>query len=135
MALEHGLKKASELTEVPYATVRQWESRRKRRAIKQAKTIITQAGVEPVTVSQSPTIALVADNLAKELQENGKETKLSLSRSARRMAKDAELANLKHSPYVHKVAQIAATVNPELYAQDKGTDPSKIAVNIAILGT
>jgi hypothetical protein len=73
------------------------------------------------------------DILLQEIAENGKETKLSLSRSARRMAKDAENATLRHSPYVHRVAQTAALVNPELY-QDKGKEPSQVAVNIAILG-
>ena len=36
------------------------------------------------------------------------ETKLSLARSARRMAKDAEEATLREAPYVHKAAQVAS---------------------------
>lgn len=51
------------------------------------------------------------DILLEELAENEKETKLSLSRSAKRMAKDAEQATLKHAPYVNQVAKTAALVH------------------------
>ncbi len=42
------------------------------------------------------------------LQEHERETRLSLARSARRMAKDAEQATLRKAPYVHKAAQVAS---------------------------
>jgi hypothetical protein len=125
------MQKASELSGVPYDLVRQWESRRKRRAIKQANLITSNAGV---TVSHTPTITIAADKLETEIQENGRETKLSLSRAAKRMAKDSESATLRHAPFVKAAAQTAAIVNPELYAS-KDKDQAQVAVNIAILGS
>lgn len=56
----------------------------------------------------SPNALSPADVLANVLQEHERETKLSLARSARRMAKDAERATLRESPYVHKAAQVAS---------------------------
>jgi len=50
----------------------------------------------------------VPQSLAAILQEHERETKLSLARSARRMAKDAEQATLREAPYVHKAAQVAS---------------------------
>jgi hypothetical protein len=50
------------------------------------------------------------------------------------MAKDAESVTLREAPYVHKAAQVASIVNPELYAS-KDKDATQVAVNIAILGS
>ena len=47
-------------------------------------------------------------SIASILAEHERETKLSLARSARRMAKDAEQATLRQAPYVHKAAQVAS---------------------------
>jgi hypothetical protein len=52
-----------------------------------------------------------ADVLSEILAEHEKETRISLARSARRMAKDAEEARLRDSPYVQKVAQVAGIVH------------------------
>lgn len=93
LVMEHGLQKASELSGVSYDLVRQWESRRQRKE----KRIVTNV-TNPVQQ--------VADRLQDELADNEKETRLSLSRYARRAAKDAEQATLKDAPYVHKAAQI-----------------------------
>jgi hypothetical protein len=71
------------------------------------KTAAQRALAKPVT-SVSPTALSPADALASVLQEHERETKLSLARSARRMAKDAEEATLREAPYVHKAAQVAS---------------------------
>jgi 16S rRNA U1498 N3-methylase RsmE len=97
------MQKASELSGVPYELVRQWESRRKRRAIKKA----VEAGV---TVSQSP-VTIVAERIQDTLAEHERETRLSLARYARRAAKDAEQASLRDAPLVHKAAQVAGIVH------------------------
>jgi len=95
LALQHNdLKLVSELSGVSYDLVRQWESRRRRKE----KQIVTNV-THPITV--------VADNLEAELKKNERETRLSLTRSAKRMAKDAERATLRDSPFVHKAAQVA----------------------------
>ncbi len=120
LVLQHGQKKASELSKVPYETVRKWTQRG--HWLELSRNVPKQ----PITIA--------ADSVAQEIQENGKQTKLSLSRASRRMALDSEQATLRHAPYVHKVAQTAALVNPELYAAE-GPQQSQVAVNIAILGT
>jgi hypothetical protein len=69
------------------------------------KTVAQRALAKPVT-RVSP--HALADALPNVLQEHERETKLSLARSARRMAKDAEQATLREAPYVHKAAQVAS---------------------------
>lgn len=123
LVLQHGLQKASELSGVPYDLVRQWESRRKRRAIKQAQA----AGV---TLSQSTPVAIVADRVQAELEENGRETRLSLSRYARNASKYAEQATLRESKAVKAVAETAAITHGW---RDKEQGQAQVAVNIAIL--
>ena len=68
----------------------------------------------PTVTNGAPSIAStlqathVADSVASELAENERETRLSLSRYARRAAKDSEGASLKDAPYVKSAAQVAA---------------------------
>jgi hypothetical protein len=71
------------------------------------KTAARRALAKPVT-SVSPNALSRAHAPVNVLQEHERETKLSLARSARRMAKDAEQATLRESPYVHKAAQVAS---------------------------
>ena len=124
LVLQHGLQKASELSGVPYELVRQWESRRKRRAIK----AVQKAGV---TVSQGNPATIVANNVESELAEAERETKLSLARSVKRLSKDAEQATLRHSGEVKNVAQTAAIVHRwDAKEQSSGN----VVVNVAILG-
>ena len=54
------------------------------------------------------TVSKAGDILIDELADNERETRLSLSRYARRAAKDAEQASLKDAPYVKSAAQVAA---------------------------
>ncbi|PYK52576.1 MAG: hypothetical protein DME48_14900 [Verrucomicrobia bacterium] len=67
--------------------------------------------------------------LANVLQEHERETKLSLARSASRMAKDAEQATLREAPYVHKAAQVASITHSW---GEKEKNPNAI-LNVAIL--
>ena len=64
------------------------------------KTVAQRALAKPVT-SVSPALS-PAHALANVLQEHERETKLSLARSARRMAKDAEQATLRRGVEVHR---------------------------------
>ena len=91
------------------------------------KTVAQRALAKPVT-SVSPTALSPADALANVLQEHERETKLSLARSARRMAKDAEQATLRESGHVKEVAQTAAIVHR--WGENKG--PQAI-LNVALL--
>ncbi len=76
----------------------------------------------------------LVERVSDELEANGHATKLSLSRSAKRLAKESETATLGQSKYVLNVAKTAATISPELYASgDK--NQAQVAVNIAILSS
>ncbi len=80
------------------------------------------------------TVRNPADVLSDELEANGHATKLSLSRSAKRLAAESETATLGQSKHVLNVAKTAATISPELYASgDK--NQAQVAVNIAILSS
>ena len=96
--LEHGHQKASELSGVRYDLVRQWASR--------------YGWTQPRTEALSQNVTKqVADKVQDELAENERETRLSLSRYARRAAKDSEQANLRDAPYIKAVAQTAGIVH------------------------
>jgi hypothetical protein len=92
------------------------------------KAVAQRALAKPVT-NVSPDALSPADALANVLQEHERETKLSLARSARRMAKEAEQATLRESPYVHKAAQVAS-ITHGWGNQDK--NPNTI-LNLAVL--
>lgn len=97
LSADHDLKTVSELTGVNYDNVRQIVSRSQR---KQTKSQIVTNHVEAV-----------ANRLTDELAENERETRLSLSRYAKRAAQDSERASLRDAPYVHKAAQVAGIVH------------------------
>lgn len=61
----------------------------------------------PETIASKMQATTVGDAIRDELAENERETRLSLSRYAKRAAKDSENATLKDAPYVHKAAQVA----------------------------
>jgi len=91
--LEHGHQLASEMSGVRYDLVRQWASRYGWQGPSQS---VTTASIRAVT-----------EKLTDELQENERETRLSLSRYARRAAQSAESATLRDAPYVKAAAQVA----------------------------
>ncbi len=96
--LEHGHQKASELSGVNYDLVRQWAHRGN----------WTPKRIE--AMSQSVTKQVV-DALQHELQTHERETRLSLARSARKLASEAESAELGQSSHVLNVAKTAAVVH------------------------
>ncbi len=90
----------------------------------------------PAVTYKPPAQAMQApgDVMLQELEANGRATKLSLSRSAKRLAAESENATLGQSKHVLNVAKTAATISPELYASgDK--NQAQVAVNIAILSS
>jgi hypothetical protein len=101
LVLQHGQKKASELSEVPYETVRKWTQR---------YHWLRPNHDVPNVPSPAKT---VADNVANEMQELKRKTKLSLARYSAKASKDAESATLRDAPLVHKVAQVASLTWPE----------------------
>ncbi len=93
LVIEHGQKVASELSGEPYEKVRKW----------------TQRG--NWLASQSVPSRATVERISDELAENEKETRLSLSRYARRASRDAEEASLREAPYVKQVADVAGKVH------------------------
>jgi hypothetical protein len=115
LSADHDLKTISELTKVPYANVRQIISRSRKSNVSQIVTNPVQA---------------VAERISDELADNERETRLSLSRYARRAAKDSEEAKLRDAPYVHKAAQVAGIV----HKWDQKEQNTNVMVNVALLG-
>jgi len=79
----------------------------------------------------SENVGKVADSLANELADNERETRLSLSRYAKKAAQDSEKATLRDSPYVKQAAQTAAIVHRW---DSKEQNQGNVVVNVAILG-
>ncbi len=66
---------------------------------------------KPQRIQSQALQAKPGDVLLDELAENEKETRLSLSRYARRASRDAEEASLREAPYVKQVADVAGKVH------------------------
>ena len=119
LVLQHGQKTASELSQVPYETVRKW----------------TQRGdwLSSQNVPKAP-ITVAADNVASELQDNDRETRLHWSRAARkhaeRFAKSKPTMGKDKSAAAKNWNAVAATTG-DWRASEK--DQAQVAVNIAIL--
>jgi hypothetical protein len=94
LAVALGVREAARQMGISEDAVRQ---RSKREAwMASPETVAQRALAKPVT-SVSPNALSPAHALVNVLQEHERETKLSLARSARRMAKDAEQATLRES--------------------------------------
>jgi hypothetical protein len=104
LAVAVGVREAGRQMGISQDAVRQRSKRERWMAC--PKTVAQRALAKPVT-SVSPSALSPADALVNVLQEHERKTKLSLARSARRMAKDAEQATLREASYVHKAAQVA----------------------------
>jgi len=116
--LEHGHQKASELSGVRYDLVRQWASR--------------YGWTEPRSLALSQDVTKqIADTIQDELATSERETRLSLARSTRRLAKDSETVTLRDSKHVKNVAQTAAIVHRW---DQKDQSTGNVVVNIALLG-
>jgi len=118
VVMELGYELAAQRLNIKAGTLRQWARRfhwnKVRTHAQQTVTTVTK----PVQV------------LADELAENERETRLSLARSAARMAKKSETAKLRDSQHVKNVAQTAAIV----HKWDQKTQQSNVIVNVALLG-
>ena len=103
LVIEHGQKVASELSGEPYEKVRKW----------------TQRG--NWLASQSVPTRAVVERISDELQDNERETRLSLSRYAKKAAKDSEGLSAREAPYVKAVAQTAGIVHKWGVEEGKGS--------------
>jgi hypothetical protein len=120
LSIEHGHKRAAELTGVPYDVVRQWSVRGKWRTSQ--------------NVTSRPVSVAIA-NVQSELENDERETRASLSRYARKASKEAEsvegLAAIGMSQNVHNVAKTAAIVHRWDAKEQQGAN---VVVNVALLG-
>ena len=116
-----GLREIARKMNIPEGTVL---AHAKRHGWTQQIEVATQQQSDAITPVQS-----VPQSIATILSEHERETKLSLARSARRMAKDAEQATLREAPYVHKAAQVASITHSW---GEKEKNPNAI-LNVAIL--
>ncbi len=116
LALQHGLKKAAELANIPHDVVRQWSVR--------GNWKLSQ----PVTTSLA---TVAAANVQSEIERLEHETRSSLARSAAHMAKSSEKASLRSSGQVHNVAKTAAIVHRW---EAKSENTQNVVVNVALLG-
>lgn len=123
LVMELGCTEAAKRTGIPLNTVLQWSSRGKWLAHTR----------QPVSLPKSMTPTTVigvikpADALANALAEDSCETRMSLSRSARKMARDAESADLAQAGDVLQVGKLAALTHG-------WADGSQTNVKIAIFG-
>ncbi len=118
LALEHGLKRASELSGVNYQTVRQWSVR--------GKWKLTPSHSQASITSQN-----IGDTVQAELQEHEKQTRLSLARATSRLSHDAEGVSLRDSKHVLNVAKTAAITHRW---EGKDQAQANVMVNVALLG-
>jgi uncharacterized protein YjcR len=116
-----GLREIARKMNIPEGTVL---AHAKRHGWTQQIQVATHQQSDAITQLQS-----VPQSIASILSEHERETKLSLARSARRMAKDAEEATLREAPYVHKAAQVASITHGW---GEKEKNPNAI-LNLAIL--
>ena len=126
LAVAVGVREAARQMGISQDAVRQ---RSKREGWMASPKTVAQRALAKHVTSVSPTALSPAHALANVLHEHERETKLSLARSARRMAKDAEQATLREAPYVHKAAQVASITHGW---GEKEKNPNAI-LNVAIL--
>jgi transposase len=95
LVLQHGQREAARIAGLNENTVRSWAMR------------YNWSTPNAATKTQPNGHSALVERISDELQENERETRLSLSRYARRASKDAESASLKDAPYVKAAAQVA----------------------------
>ena len=97
LVLQHGQREAARIAGLNEDTVCSWAKRYQWKAASkpQAKTGNTR----------------LIEKISDELADNERETRLSLSRYAKRAAQDSENATLRDAPLVHKAAQVAGIVH------------------------
>lgn len=120
LAIQIGVRPAARKLGLNEDTVCSWAKRE--------NWFATPAVTQPIT--QQALQAKPGDVLLDELADNERETRLSLSRYARRSTKDAESASLRESPYVKQAAQVASIA----FKWDQKEQQNNTVVNIALLG-
>ena len=118
MVADLGYQETAKRTGIAYGTLRQWSNR--------GKWKVSAPHSQAVTTVTKP----VADAHAEALAEMESETRISLARSVKRLAKDSEQATLRMSSEVKNVAQTAAIV----HKWDQREAKANVMVNIALLG-
>src|SRR5881227_315445 len=98
-----GYQETAQRTGIAYATLRQWSKRYHWQATPALRT------PQPMTVTD--VTRPIADAHAEALQEHEAETRMSLAKSARRMAKDCEELPVRHADKAYVVAKTMAIVH------------------------
>ncbi len=96
LVIQHGQREAARIAGLNENTVRSWAMR---------------YNWSTATKTQPNGHSALVERVQDELAENEKETRLSLSRYARRASRDAEKATLREAPYVKQVADVAGKVH------------------------
>ena len=117
LAIQHGIPEASRISGIKQDTIYKWAKRKHWNITAHAQAV--------------QSVHSIPEKLESELAENERETRLSLSRYAKRAAKDSESASLREAPYVHKAAQVAG-ITYRWDQKDQGA--GNVVVNIALLG-
>lgn len=119
---------------IPEATVLAWSNRggwlEKVKEMREIAATRVQERQEARGIVQSVAIKCPAQALADVMADDSRETRISLSRASRRLAKDAESADLDQAADVLTVARTAALVHG-------WADPAAsggTVINIALLG-
>ena len=115
--IELGYKRASEKLGINYATIRQWAKR--------GKWNVTRSHAQQTVTAVTKPSEAVLDELA----EHERETRLSLAKSARRMAKDCEELPVREAEKALTVAKTMAIV----HRQDEGKGQS-FSLNVLNMG-
>ncbi len=116
LVVQHGQREAARLAGLNEDTVCSW-----------AKRYGWSIASKPQANGHSPLV----ERVASELETLERETRSSLARSAAKLAKRSESADLEQSGHVHNVAKTAAIV----HRWDAKTDQSQnVIVNVALLG-
>lgn len=131
----NSIKLAAEQHGVGYEAARQQASREKwpvgRRPAKAAKEAQQFAHAQLVKVSPRAvtSVTSTADALSNVLAEDSRETRISLSKAARQLAKKGETADLSEAGDVLQVGKLAALTHE--WQQPGG---SSLVINVALIG-
>jgi ABC-type transporter MlaC component len=117
LAIQHGIPEASRISGIKQDTIYKWAKRKHWNITAHSQSV--------------QTVQSIPERLSDELADNERQTRLSLSRYAKKAAKASEEATLRDSPYVKQAAQTAAIVHRwDAKEQSQGN----VVVNVAILG-
>ncbi len=101
LVIQHGQREAARIAGLNEDTVCSW-------AYRYGWSVNKTDASKPQARTGNTTLV---ERISDELAENEKETRLSLSRYARRASRDAEEASLREAPYVKQVADVAGKVH------------------------